>query len=375
MKIGIVAPGGFDRTGRERIIPVLLWLVERLARRHEVHVYTLYQYPDPDDFQLAGASIHNIGGGRGLASGLGIIKRTVSAITREHRRSPFHVLHGLWAGVTGLASNLAARRLGIPSVVTVLGGELFALPEIGYGGQLAAKSRFAISLALKYAAAVTSQSTYNVELLEKRGISPEVIPLGIDTRVFEPPDTPPIGPPWRLISVGSLNRVKDYPTSLRAFAEIRRHEPQASLSIVGEDTLNGEIQSLSRDLRLDGAVCFHGFQYNDTVAEMLRGSHLFLHSSRHESGPVSLLEAGGSAVPAVGTAVGHFWELCPEYVTAAPVGDHKALADAAIELIRDENRRRAMGEKLLGWARSHDADWTAKRFEELYLELIATRKT
>jgi hypothetical protein len=33
MKVVVVVPGGFDRSGRERVIPALLWLVERLARR------------------------------------------------------------------------------------------------------------------------------------------------------------------------------------------------------------------------------------------------------------------------------------------------------------------------------------------------------
>jgi hypothetical protein len=61
VKIGIVTPGGFDRSGNDRVIPVFLWLVERLARRHEVHVFTLSQYPDPETYPLLGAMVHNIG--------------------------------------------------------------------------------------------------------------------------------------------------------------------------------------------------------------------------------------------------------------------------------------------------------------------------
>src|SRR5579884_2382102 len=57
MKIALVTPGGFDRSGRERVIPVFLWLVERLSRRHEVHVYTLNQYPYPDTYPLLGATV------------------------------------------------------------------------------------------------------------------------------------------------------------------------------------------------------------------------------------------------------------------------------------------------------------------------------
>ena len=46
MRIGLIVSGGFDRSGRERVTPSLLWLVERLARRHDVHVFVLHYYPE-----------------------------------------------------------------------------------------------------------------------------------------------------------------------------------------------------------------------------------------------------------------------------------------------------------------------------------------
>jgi hypothetical protein len=45
MRIALVVPGGVDRSGRERVIPILLWLIERLARRHTVHAFVLRHYP------------------------------------------------------------------------------------------------------------------------------------------------------------------------------------------------------------------------------------------------------------------------------------------------------------------------------------------
>jgi hypothetical protein len=41
MKIALVVRGGVDRGGRERVVPVLLWLIERLARRLDLHVIAL----------------------------------------------------------------------------------------------------------------------------------------------------------------------------------------------------------------------------------------------------------------------------------------------------------------------------------------------
>ena len=45
MRIGLIAPGGFDRSGRKAVIRALLNLTERLARRHQVTVVVLNQEP------------------------------------------------------------------------------------------------------------------------------------------------------------------------------------------------------------------------------------------------------------------------------------------------------------------------------------------
>jgi hypothetical protein len=59
MKIALIVPGGVDRSGRERVVPVLLWLIERLARRHSLHVFVLDYYTEPCTYQLFGATIHD----------------------------------------------------------------------------------------------------------------------------------------------------------------------------------------------------------------------------------------------------------------------------------------------------------------------------
>ena len=48
VKIAILTPGGVDRDGRTKVIPVLLSLIERLVRQgDEVHVFALRQEPEP----------------------------------------------------------------------------------------------------------------------------------------------------------------------------------------------------------------------------------------------------------------------------------------------------------------------------------------
>jgi glycosyltransferase involved in cell wall biosynthesis len=367
MKIAIVAPGGFDRSGTQRVIPVFLTLARNLATRHEVHVFTLHQYPEPVVYALAGATVHNIGDGGGTRRGFGLLRATVRTIRGEHNTGAFDVIHGLWANASGLFAAVAGRLIGVPSVVTVAGGELAGLPQISYGSQLTWKGRFVVDRALGLATAVTSAAEFTRRRLLAKRSDARLIVLGADSAAFAPPKRLKPGPPWHLLHVASLNKVKDQPTLLRAFRIIHSVLPATHLSIVGEDTLGGAIQHQARQMDLDEAVTFHGFQTTDAVAQMLQTAHLLLHTSLFEdAGPLVFLEAAACAVPTVGTSVGLIDDLAGSCAVAVPVADHERLAEEAIALLRDESRRDDLGQRALAFAREHDANATARAFEALY---------
>ncbi len=110
-------------------------------------------------------------------------------------RRTFDVLHGLWADEPGFLAVSAGRLLGVPAVVSLLGGELVALPEIGYGGQLSRSNRWLTGQALRHAHAVTTGSELLREIAAPcvgRGRL-AVQPLGVDTHLFCPaqPDRVP----------------------------------------------------------------------------------------------------------------------------------------------------------------------------------------
>jgi len=124
MRIALVVTGGFDRSGRERVIPSLLWLVERLARRHEVFVYVLRYHDKPCRYNLAGATIQDLGRPKGLC-------RQYAALSSAMRADcPFDIIHAYWGLPAGLLATIIGRRLGVPSVVTCDSGEFVALPRI-----------------------------------------------------------------------------------------------------------------------------------------------------------------------------------------------------------------------------------------------------
>lgn len=367
MKLALVVPGGVDRSGEFRVIPALLALLERLAVHHEVHVFALRQESAPATWDLLGTRVHNIGRG---ATRL----RAVHAILREHRTAPFGLVQAFFSGACGLVAVSAARVLGLPSMVHVAGGEPVRLADIGYGGRLRWRGRLQERVVLSAATVLTAASAPQLELLAGLGSEARRVPLGVDCVEAWPARAPvPREPnePARLIHVASLSRVKDQTTLLRALAQLAQGPRAFHMDIVGEDILGGSMQRLAVELGLAERVRFHGFMTQRQLLPLMRAAHVLVVSSRHEAGPVAVLEAAALGVPTVGTAVGHVLEWAPEAALAVPVADSQSLAAALSHVLGDEELRLVLARA--AWARAvwEDADYTARCFEALYEELTA----
>ena len=363
MKLALVVPGGVDRTGEFRVIPVLLALIERLARTHDVHVFALRQEAAAGQWKLVGATIHNIGDGWPRL-------RAVAAIRAEHRRAPFDVIQAIFSGSCSFVAVAAATWLRLPSLVHIAGGELVALHEIGYGGRRKWKGRLREAVVLRGAHAITAASAPIIESLRVLGLKAQRIPLGVDVDAW-----PPLAPRLRntkharLIHVASLNRVKDQPTMLRALAALAEAGLEFEIDIVGYDTLQGEMNGLVQQLGLERRVHFLGFKTQRELRPIMASADLLVMSSLHEAGPLVMLEAALVGVPTVGTAVGHIAEWSPSAALAVPVKDHAAVANAIRSVLTDEDLRLRLAEAAQQRAMSEDADYTARSFETLYLQL------
>lgn len=366
MKIALVVPGGVDRSGEYRVIPALLALIARLSSRDEVHVFTLAQEPRADRWDLLGARIHNVGARHSRL-------RAIQAIRAEHRSSPFHVVHAIWSGAPGLVAVAAARILHLPSIIHVAGGELVALPEIGYGGRLGWRGRTREAIVLRAATVVSAASTAMVEALAQLGVTARRVPLGVDLNIWPPraPTLRDLGKPAKLIHAASLNRVKDQTTLLRALAALSESGVQFAMDIVGEDTLQGEMQALALRLGLSGRVRFHGFLPQRQLLPLMQQAHVMIMASRHEAGPLAVLEAAVQGVPTVGTAVGHVAEWAPQAASAVPVGDWAALAQSIAEMLGDEGLRMRIAREAFRRATREDADCTARCFQGIYASVVA----
>lgn len=143
------------------------------------------------------------------------------------------------------------------------------------------------------------------------------------------------GHPWLedheipvILGVGRFSRAKDFPTLIRAFAQVRQRRP-ARLIILGEGNQKTRLEALAENLGVRADLDLPGFSKNP-YAFMARGS-LFALSSIREGSPNALTEALALGLPVVATD-------CPSgpreilqggrYGRLVPVGDASAMAKA-----------------------------------------------
>jgi glycosyltransferase involved in cell wall biosynthesis len=136
------------------------------------------------------------------------------------------------------------------------------------------------------------------------------------------------GEPPVIVAIGRLTQQKDFPTLLKAFAQVRRTR-LARLVILGEGEERSALESLVQQLGLAQDVSLPGFVANPYP--YLVHASLFVLSSRWEGLPTVLVEALYCGVPVIATD-------CPsgpreilsggKYGLLVPVEDAAAMASA-----------------------------------------------
>jgi glycosyltransferase involved in cell wall biosynthesis len=153
-----------------------------------------------------------------------------------------------------------------------------------------------------------------------------------------PPGVPVVG------NVAALTGHKDHATLIEAMALLRPRVPEARLVVAGEGELRPALEALVRERGLPDRVVFAGFRHD--LDRLLPAFSVFCLSSHLEGLGTSLLDAMAFGLPVVATTAGGIPEAVEDGQTGClvPPGDPAALAEALATLLRDETRRRVLGE-------------------------------
>ena len=197
--------------------------------------------------------------------------------------------------------------------------------------------------------------------------NPAITP-DLHARAAEQPDHPWLrddGAPV-VLAVGKLERQKDYPSLVKAFARLAARRP-CRLVILGEGSKRKEIEGLVEESKLTDRVSLPGWVENP-FAFMARAS-LFVLSSRWEGLPTVLVEALTCGCPCVSTD-------CPsgpaeillngDIGPLVPVGDDAALAEAMGRVLDDPPDRRLLQQR----AAYFSADRAVAAYEELIASVV-----
>jgi glycosyltransferase involved in cell wall biosynthesis len=344
LRIAIVIPG-FVVDRDERGLPGIVDLVERLAAVHDVWVVALRYPSSRPPYEVVGARVVALGGGA-VAGPIGrsaVMDRGIRWLLRLHRRQRLDLIHGLWADEAGAVAVIAGRLIRRPVLVSLLGGELVGLPDIGYGAALGIGGRWTASIALRGADLLTAGSSAGRDALARRRPRAKVVlaPLGVDLSQFRPADTAVPGAATMLF-VGSLEPVKDPAALFRAFAALVPGRPALRLEIVGDGRLRSELEGLGRGLGIGDRVRFAGHLPRARLPDVYRSSSLLAVTSRHEGQSMVAVEAAASGLPVVGTAVGVLPDLAGGALTV-PIGADAALAAALASVLDDPALAARMG--------------------------------
>jgi glycosyltransferase involved in cell wall biosynthesis len=358
--VAIIIPGGIG-TGHNNIgVPVLERIIKLLAVDFNITVFQLYK--TNADYTASGFELIDV------YSPYPWLKstRAILALWKAHRKKKFVAVHGFWILPGGFLAVILGKMLNIKSIVSVLGGDAIALPEINYGQLIKPLYRRVSFWTLKEADEVTALTRYLVENLQSIGMKPRkvhVIPWGIETDLFAFREKQ-LQRPIRFLHIANLHPVKDQETLLRAFKIITQHV-ESHLTLIGEGILESRVRALAKELNIDKCITFLGLLPYEALPEYYAGADILLHTSRSEGQSEVVTEAMSSGVVVCGTKVGLIYDL-EKYCVAVPVEDYRALARETLALINDPDRMSALRNDASEWAKAHPIHWTVRRTKECY---------
>lgn len=145
-------------------------------------------------------------------------------------------------------------------------------------------------------------------------------------------------------AVGALTQEKGHRHLIEAASLVVRDVPDARFVILGEGVERPGLERLIKELHLDKHVVLPGFR-SDILA-FIRAFDLLVMPSLSEGLGTSLLDAMASSKAMVASKTGGIPEVVVHGETGllVPPRDHHALAEAIVQLLKDQHLRERMGQ-------------------------------
>lgn len=161
------------------------------------------------------------------------------------------------------------------------------------------KIRFLLKLLIPFASKIIAQNNGQKESLSKgKQKKTFVIPNPIDEKYFKY-DKKLSEVPKYIVSIGRLEKQKNYKLSLSAFANVSKKYSDLKYIIYGKGSLLEELNDFCKQLDITSKVEFRGFITNKE--KIYSDCDIFVLSSDYEGMPNSLIESLAIGVPSIST--------------------------------------------------------------------------
>ena len=300
---------------------------------------------------------------------------------QEGRAFGADLVHAHWAIPTGPAAVFAARKLGIPCIITMHGGDVYVNPEQGYNFPTRWYVRPVLRWTLRKAKGLTAITDDCRQHALRAGAPAEKIHLvmnGADLRRFSPNSKAEKPYGHRMIfACRQLFPRKGIRFLIQAVAILKSRFPDIELVLAGDGFERPELERLAADLGIADATVFLGWVPNAELPRYYRAAAVSVIPSLEEGFGIPAAEAMGCELPVVASDAGGLPEVVEHGVTGliVPKGDTHALAEAIGRLLDDDVLRRRMGQAGRDRAlRLFDWEISAKSFDAVYRQILFNGK-
>lgn len=165
----------------------------------------------------------------------------------------------------------------------------------------------------------------------------EILPLGVDTRIFRPRGE---RVPGRIVAVASADApIKGVATLLRAVAKLAT-ERDVHVVVVSKPTKDGPTEKLVRELSLGDRVRFVSGISDEELGELLAGAEIAVVPSLYEGFSLPAVEHMASGTPLIASRTGALPEVVGDAAVLVAPGDVEELA-ATLRRLHDSPQERA----------------------------------
>lgn len=169
--------------------------------------------------------------------------------------------------------------------------------------------------------------------------------------------------------VGRFHIQKGVLILMDIWREVARRRPGARLAIIGEGSLQPEMERKIREYGLGKNIVLLGYLDGEAKYRILKASRVFLHTPTHDTGGMAAAEAMACRRPVVAFDLPGYRHCYPRGMRKTPLEDAKAFAEAVETLLSDSQAYAILAAEAREFAESWA--WPA-RAEEIKEVLLRT---